>query len=157
MKTLIISPYSRKLRNGKKNAKDYPWWQEIIDELKKRHNDIKIIQIGVSGEEKLKNIDECLFDLSLKDLKELILSSDIFLSIDNFFHHYIHYLGKQNIVIWGQSDPILFGYKEDINLLKDKKYLRKEQFSIWEECEFNKDAWIDPNIVVNSILKLLDN
>ena len=84
MKILIISPWSRKLRNGKTpNPKNFPYFQEVIDELKK-HNDIKIIQIGVSGEEKLQNVDEYLFDLSLKQLKELILSSDIFVSIDNY-------------------------------------------------------------------------
>lgn len=155
MKTLIISPYSRKLRNGKTpNPKDFPYFQGVIDELKKR-NDIKIIQIGVSGEEKLKNVDKYLFDLSLKKLKELILSSDIFVSVDNFFHHYVHYLGKQNITIFSQSSPAIFGYKEDINLLKDKKYLRANQFDIWENSEFNIEAWINPEIVVNAMLKLL--
>jgi hypothetical protein len=50
---IIIHPWSRKLRNGNKNPKDYPYWKELVKELVKEH---ELIQVGEEGEERL--VDE---------------------------------------------------------------------------------------------------
>ena len=110
---ILISPYSRKLRNGKENPKNYPYWKELVSLLKK--NDFYIIQTGISGESVIEGVDEVRFNLKLKDLKELILNSFIYISVDNFFQHYASSLKKRGIVLWSKSDPNIFGY--DFNIV----------------------------------------
>ncbi len=142
-KQIIISPWSKQLRSGGFNPKNPPlsYWLEIIKGLKEKG--YYIIQIGVDGEKKLEGIDEYQFNLNLKELKQLTLSVDTFLSVDNFYHHFCWLHNKSGVVIFSQSDPIIFSHSNNINLLKDRKYLRPDQFRIWEQCSYNYDAFID--------------
>jgi len=135
MRTIILSPYSQKLRNGKNNPKNYPYWQKVIDEINKIGG-YNIIQIGVEGEAKFKGCEH-KFNLTMKELKDLTLSAYTFLSVDNFYPHFCNTLGKYGIVVWGKSDPEIFGYKQNNNILKNRKFLRKNQFDIWEAEEFD--------------------
>ena len=154
MKKIIISPYSRPLRDGKRNAKNYPWWEELIDQLKKT-GEYHITQIGRTGEILLKNIDETKFNLSFDELKNLVNSCDIWLSVDNFFPHFCKaYNLKSGIVLWGRSDPEIFGYPTNINLLKDRKNLRPDQYNIWEAIEYSKDVFVTPDIILIEVKKL---
>ena len=150
MKTIIISPYSRKLRNGNRNAKDYPYWKELI-ELFKLNSEYHITQIGVDGEEDI-GVDEFKKNLSFEELSKSIKESDIRISIDNFFHHLCHYLGKPCYVIFGKSDPNSFGYKDNINILKDRKYLRPDQFLWWESEPYDPNVFVEPIEIFNQIV-----
>ena len=51
-------------------------------------------------------------------------------------------------MLFGQSDPLIFGHPENINLLKDRKYLREQQFWWWEQCEYKEDAFVRPEEVI---------
>ena len=150
MKKIVISPFSQKLRNGKENPKNYPFWNEVISDLKDLN--FQIIQIGKNGENKLDNVSDVKFNLSLTEIKDQILSADIWTSVDNFLPHFCNTFNSRGIVLFSKSDPMIFGYKQNINLLKDRKYLRQYQFNTWEECEFDTDSFVKPNIVVSSIL-----
>jgi ADP-heptose:LPS heptosyltransferase len=68
-------------------------------------------------------------------------------------HHLAHTVGKKGIVLFSQSDPKHFGYEENINLYKDKKFFRQNQFDIWEFANYNKDAFVEPEVILNVILK----
>lgn len=144
---LIISPYSQKLR-GKdtENPKNYPYWPELIEFLRPGND---IYQIGLTGEEPL--VENLIFDLSMPKLKEFIKDMDIFVSVDNFFPHFAHHYGKHGIVLWGRSDPEIFGYKDNLNLYKDPKYLRPDQFQIWEACDRIPEAFVEPELVLEAI------
>jgi len=144
-KTLIISPYSQKLRNGKNNPKNYPYWNELINSIN-AVGEYNVIQIGVGDEIKFDGC-EYKFNLSINDLKELTLSVNTFVSVDNFYPHFCNTIGKYGIVIWGKSDPYIFGYKNNKNMLKNKKYLRPNQFDIWENCEFSYECFVSPDII----------
>ena len=147
---VVISPYSQKLRNGKVNPKNYPYWNELIVLFKKEG--FHVIQIGVGDEEKL-DANEHFFDLNIKDLKQVLTTFPIWISVDNFIQHFGAWIGKKGIVLWGQSDPDIFGHKENINLLKDRKYIRKDTFNIWEAAECNNEAFVSPEIVLEAVLK----
>jgi ADP-heptose:LPS heptosyltransferase len=154
MKKIIISPYSRRLR-GKdtENPKNYPYWDELVELL--TENNYYIIQVGVEGEKRLRGGIggiEYKFNLPLKELKKLVEECDAWISVDNFFQHFCSLVGKPGIVLFGQSDPLIFGHPENINLLKDRKYLRPDQFNIWEACEQNKEAFVEPRKVLNAVL-----
>jgi ADP-heptose:LPS heptosyltransferase len=138
---ILISPYARELRNGQNNPKNYPYWKELIDLIDK-----PIIQIGVEGETQL--VADFRKNLSLTELKDLVLQCEIWISVDSFFQHFCWDIGKYGIVLWGQSDPLIFGHPENTNLLKDRKYLRREQFWLWEQCEYKSDAFVSPSEVL---------
>lgn len=143
---IIISPYSRKLRNGNKNPKDYPHWKELIDLLKPNHD---LLQIGVEGEVRL--VDNVCFNLKIPELKKKLLEYDLFISVDSFLQHMAHHYGKRGIVIFSQSDPVLFGYPENVNIVKDNKYLRRNQYDTWESAIYNKQAYVDPEVIVKAV------
>lgn len=163
---ILISPYSKKMvkeievegKEGikeiveKTNAKNYPWFQEIIDKIKEM-SDYKIVQIGVSGEKKLDQIDEYFFDKSLKEIKQKIIDCDFWISIDSMLQHLASHTDKRGVVLWGKSDPKLFGYPQNLNLLKDRKYLRPDQFFIWDPEEFDENVFMHPSEVALNMIK----
>lgn len=138
---ILISPWSKKLRNGQENPKNYPHWKKLIELI-----DEPIIQIGVADETKL--VDDFRPNLSLKGLEKLVLECRTWISVDSFFQHFCWDLGKPGIVLWGPSDPNIFGHPENTNLLKDRKYLRSNQFWLWEQCEYNAEAFVKPEEVI---------
>lgn len=147
---IIISPYSRQLRNGGGNPKNYPYWSELVKLLK--DNNIHIIQIGRAGETQIDGVDEMRCDLSLKDLKKLLDSCDTWIGVDNFFQHFCHLYNRPGIAIFGQSDPLIFGHSENTNLLKDRKYLREKQFDLWEYAQVITEAFVPPSEVIESLI-----
>ena len=68
-----------------------------------------------------------------------------------FFQHLGWDEGKQGIVLWGPSDPLIFGHPENINLLKDRKYLVPNQFLIWEQQEYQSERFVKPNEVMEHL------
>lgn len=142
---ILIAPYSAKLPGGGNNPKNYNHWTELISLLKEH----QITQIGVSGEEQL--VPDFRVNLSARELRVLLETYDTFISVDSFLPHMAHYYEKYGIVLFGQSDPELFGYKENINLLKSREYLRANPFSSWNEATFNPDAFITPELIVNNL------
>jgi ADP-heptose:LPS heptosyltransferase len=138
---IIIAPYAQKLRNGQNNPKNYPWWPELISMINE-----PIIQVGIEGETLL--VDDFRKNLSIQDLTKLILECRTWISVDSFFQHLAWDIGKSGVVLWGQSDPLIFGHPENTNLLKDRKYLREKQFWWWEQCEYNAEAFAKPEEIV---------
>ena len=153
MKKVIISPHSRMLRTGKQNAKNYPWWSEVVKLLKDA--DIYVIQIGESRQSEPQiGAHEVINDLNLKQLQEKVKETDGWMSVDNFFQHLCAFTPeKPGVVVWGISDPLIFGYPHNINLLKDRKYLRPKQFDIWENADFSKSVFVSPETVVDAVKK----
>jgi hypothetical protein len=141
---IIISPWAKPLRNGKNNPKNYSWWPELIKLI-----DEPIVQVGTKDEQQL--VDDFRKDLSLSELNSLISECRTWISVDSFFQHYAWDIGKYGIVLWGQSDPNIFGHPENINLLKHRKYLREKQFWWWEQCDYNADAFVKPEEVIKHL------
>ena len=132
------------MRNGQTHPKNYPWWNTVIE-----HIDEELVQVGIEGETQL--VPDFRKNLSLTELAKLVENCDTWLSVDSFFQHFCWDLKKPGVVLWGQSDPLIFGHPENINLLKDRKYLREKQFWLWEQCEFNADAFVAPEVVLETL------
>jgi hypothetical protein len=159
MASVLISPYSNRLRSGAENPKNYPskLWGQIGQWLKIKK--IIIHQVGIKGEKKLGDwVHTHHVDLKLPQLAELAGDCDIWLSIDNFFPHFIHNLPnpKPGIVLFSQSDPLLYGYPENNNLLKSRRFLRVNQNGIWEQTVYDSAAYVDPAIVIKELEKRLN-
>jgi ADP-heptose:LPS heptosyltransferase len=146
---IVISPFSRKLRNGKENPKNYPIykWKWLVSEFEKRG--YEVIQVGVKGEEKI--ADLFLENQSLEDLKELILDCDVWLSVDNFFQHLAWTVEKSGIVLFSLSNPDIFGHKENINLCRDKSYFRLDQFGKWEDANYSPGSFVSKETVLKTV------
>ncbi|MGC8979009.1 hypothetical protein [Caldisericum sp.] len=153
---VVVSPYAANLnRFGiANNPKNYPYWVEIVKYLKFKN--FKVVQIGVSGEPIIsEEIDEFLVDLPFPQILELLNQCSFWMSVDNFLPHLAQFTKplKKGIVIWGKSDPKIFGYPNNFNIYKDKKYFRKDQFGYWFYEEFNPKVFIEPEkifIVIDS-------
>jgi hypothetical protein len=150
---IIISPHSRVLRNGKRNPKDYPWWYDVVKQLKTRPETV-ITQVGVSGEKSVAGVDSVRHDLSFDDLEKLVLGCDTWAAVDNFFPHFCHLLRRPGVVLFGKSDPRLFGYEENVNLLKDRSRLRKNQYDIWETEEYDEFCFVGPEMISEAVTRL---
>jgi hypothetical protein len=151
MKTLVISPFSRVLINGKKNPKNYAHWGKVIPVLKEKYH---LIQIGIEGEEDL-GCHEFRKSASFSDIRLLISKSDGWLCVETFLMHMGHLLGKRGVVIWHVCRPDLYGYTENINLVKDKKYFRPNQFDLFEDTPYNEEAHVAPKKVIEAVNTLL--
>lgn len=138
---IIISPYAQKLKNGKTNPKNYPYWKELIAQINE-----PIIQVGIEGEEQL--VPDFRKNLSITELRQLIKDCRIWISCDSFFQHLGWSEGKQGIVLWSVSDPVIFGHPENINLLKSRDTLAENQFFWWDFYEHNPELFVEPDVVL---------
>lgn len=138
---IIIHPYAKALINGNQNPKNYPYWKELIALI-----DEPIVQIGIEGEEQL--VPDFRMNMPIVELRQLVKNCRIWIAVDSFFQHLAWSQGKQGIVLWSVSDPIIFGHEENINLLKSREYLAKNQFLWWDLTEYNKEAFTEPKEVI---------
>lgn len=147
---IVVSPYSRAMRNGAKNPKNFPHWKPLIKELIRLGHEV--VQIGAKGEDKI--IGNCLFGAPLVDVKKLISKSDLWISVDNFLPHLANHTTTKGIVLFGKSDPNIYGYPQNINLLKDRKFLREKQFDIWEVEIYESDAFVTVDEVLSAVRQI---
>lgn len=143
---ILLSPYAKYMRNGQRHPKNYPFWDEVLNKIKE-----PIVQVGINGEHQL--VNDFRKNLPLNELALLVNQCKTWISCDSFFQHFCWDIGKPGVVIFGQSDPNIFGHPENINLLKDRKYLREKQFWIWEQAEYNEEAFVSPDVVVDALKK----
>ena len=141
---IIISPYSKALLSGKQNPKNYPHWKELIAMI-----DEPIVQVGIEGEAQL--VSDFRKNLPITELRKLIQECRTWISCDSFFQHLGWDEGKKGIVLWGVSDPLIYGHPENINLLADKKYLAENQFLWWEFVEHQNERFVKPEIVLEHL------
>ena len=141
---IIIAPFAKALKSGP-NPKDYPRWEELIRLLGDHH----VVQVGSSSERQL--VDDHRTDLSLEELTDLVHECRIWIGVDSFFQHFCWDLGKPGIVLWGPSDPVIFGHPENINLLKSRDVLTPDQFLTWDLIPVRDDIFVEPSIVVDVI------
>lgn len=144
---IIISPYAKKLRNDKQNPKNYPYWEELIELI-----DEPIVQVGVEGEKQL--VEDFRKNLPISELRKLVGECRTWIGIDSFFQHLCWDEGKKGIVLWGPSDPLIFGHPENINLLKDRSLLVPNQFLWWEFTEHKNERFVKPHEVMEHLNKV---
>ena len=141
---IIISPYSKALLSGKQNPKNYPHWKELIAMI-----DEPIVQVGIEGEAQL--VSDFRKNLPITELRKLIQECRTWISCDSFFQHLGWDEGKKGIVLWGVSDPLIYGHPENTNLLADRKYLAENQFLWWQFVDHQNERFVKPQIVLEHL------
>ena len=143
---IIIAPYAQKLRTGKENPKNYPYWEELVQELQKT---MHIVQVGVEGEKQL--VEDFRKNLPIAQLRILLKECKTWIGVDSFFQHLAWDEGKPGIVLWGPSDPLIWGHPENVNLLKDRSHLVENQFLWWEATEHRNDRFVKPKQILEHL------
>jgi ADP-heptose:LPS heptosyltransferase len=138
---IIISPFVKPLRDGKNNPKNYPYWEALIEMINE-----PIVQVGVEGEKQL--VPDFRKNLPISELRKLIQECRTWISCDSFFQHLAWDEKKPGIVLWGPSDPLIFGHPENVNLLKDRSYLTPNQFLWWEATDHEDERFVEPKDVI---------
>ena len=141
---IVISAWAKQLPDNHVNPKNYPWWPELISKLPQ-----PIVQVGLPGETQLVPDFQC--GLSLEGLASLIHECDFWISCDSFVQHYAWDLGKPGVVLWGPSDPIIYGHPENMNITKGREFQSKEQFLMWHLIENRTDWWQTPDLIIHMI------
>ena len=155
---IIISPCSAKLRDSDKpNPKNYPTalWVQLVALL--RHRRYQTTQIGVSGEERITGTDYFVVDKPLNEIKQMVDNAELFIAVDNFLPHLCNAekVDTPGIVLVGQGNPVHWGYPQNVNLYKDKKYFRERQFWPWEDAQYIPEAFVPPQEVVWNVDELI--
>lgn len=145
---ILLAPFSKPMPQG--NAKNYPYWEELIAAL----NGHDLIQIALPDEPKL--VSDVRVGLSLAEIKGLLNNCDLFISVDSFLPHLAHTIGKSGIVLWGKSDPAIFGYHENINLVGDPSLFRADQFKWWMEEQPNPAAFVSAKTAAHYVRRFGD-
>jgi ADP-heptose:LPS heptosyltransferase len=145
----IISPWSRHVNN----AKNYPYWNKLMFGLATKG--WGLIQVGIGDERKLDGC-EYKWNLRLNELEALVRAVGYFIACDNFLHHLAYSLGVQGVVLFGPSDPEIFGYRypTQLNIIKSRELLRKDQFGFYKDYvwEHAREGWYEPE----EIIKILE-
>lgn len=149
---LLFAPYARPLRNGNVNAKNYPFAQGLVDLLGQRGH--LVTQIGVEGETDLGQ--RFLKGLSFNQVSAELKAYDSFIAVDSYLQHHAWLLGVRGVVLWAQSDPLIFGHPLHVNLLKGRDYLRPDQFNTYEGLACRDDAFVEPSVVMETLENLCD-
>ncbi|MBF0553723.1 MAG: glycosyltransferase [Nitrospirae bacterium] len=150
--TIVISPYSF----YPSHPKSYPYWKELVALIRGIPGK-KIIQIGISGEERIEGVDEHLLNLPLKKIEDLISKSRCWIGVDNFLQHLVNTMSKiiKGAVIFGVSDPNMFGYRYNKCILKSRRYLRPDQHDVWTGVKQDKEVFDSSEIVFDKIKEML--
>jgi hypothetical protein len=145
---IIVSPWSR----HKDNAKNYPYWNKLMFGLATKG--WGLTQLGICDERKLDGCDY-KWNLSLSDVEELVRAVGYFISCDNFLHHLAYSIGVQGVVLFGPSDPLIFGYPTQLNVLKNRDWLRKDQFGFYKDYvwEHSREGWYE----AEEVLKIMED
>jgi len=123
---ILIHCWAR-TRGSELNAKcpTAEWWNELIPLLNK-----PVKQILWGNETKLNC--QHVENPKLEEIEKLLDECETFICIDSFLQHLNHGRNKKKgIVVWSKSDPKIFGWPENINILKYPEKLRSDQFLWW--------------------------
>jgi ADP-heptose:LPS heptosyltransferase len=138
--------------DGKPSPKNFPYWRSTVSMLMK--DGYKVAQISMHGEPDIGA--SARFDgLRLREIEKMISKCSAWASVDNFFQHLAWSIGRPGVVIFGQSDPRIFGHPENFNLLKDRRYLRPQQWWLWSQTSYRDDVFVQPEKVVAAIKSLI--
>lgn len=152
---ILLTPYGSLRKDGKNNAKNYPYFAEVIDIVKKSIPNVNFIQ-PITGQGIIKGATPAIMDL--KEVENFLLEkAHTWLSVDTFTQHMVNSLPfiKPGVVVFGPSDPELFGYRYNVNLLKSRNCLIPNQYQTWNEIDYNKDVFIDPEKVAIALMETL--
>ena len=147
---LLLAPFAARgpSLGGKPSPKDYPHAKELAELLETEHD---VIQMA--GAEDVQVAKDVRRNLPHAQVVELIKWSDTGICVDSYLQHAFWEVGKPAIVLFGISDPVIFGHPENVNLLRDRNFLRPNQFDLYYTNEYKPEAFVSPEEVLKTLHK----
>jgi ADP-heptose:LPS heptosyltransferase len=144
---ILLAPFAARTPhlNGQPSPKDYPYHRQLVSLM----GEYDIVQVGGTGDEQI--VPDFRANLSFKQLGDLILQSQTAICADSFLQHYYWYLGRRAVVLFGISDPLIFGHPENLNLLVDRRFLRSNQFDLYYLNDYKPEAFSPPEKVIEAL------
>lgn len=140
MNKILISPYSARLHNGLQSPKNYPYWKQLVALLNR--DGWEVIQIGTKDEDRIPGVGQFVQNWPFDKLVDLVRECETWIAVDNFFPHFCNYHRLQpGVVIFGPSDPSIFGYHQNTNVLRSRESLRPHQYGSWTEWHHDPAAF----------------
>jgi ADP-heptose:LPS heptosyltransferase len=112
-KNIIISPHSDSPRKMMALGR----WQLLIKQLKA--DGFFVIQIGKLRDQYIENSYSLLGITSPAQLIPIIKRADILITLDNFAMHASHLAGTPAVILWGPTNPAIYGYPGQHHLRAD--------------------------------------
>jgi len=98
-------------------------WEKLVPILRKMG--FLVWQVGISGEEKIEGCDSYLFDIDYRNVIAILDRCATWIGVDSFLSHAGHAIGKPGIVLFGPSDPKIFGHNTNLNIYHSNSCLHK--------------------------------
>lgn len=146
---ILIAPWGKSTTEGP-CPKNYPYWPQVVQQLKSNRRQVH--QVSCKGEPSVDGCDRRSDNLPIPELEELLRKCDTFISVDSMIQHLAWSIGEPGVVLFGLSDPEIFGHNIHINLLKGRRYLREQQFWLWSQVQAKPEAFVPPEQVVAAAL-----
>lgn len=107
------------MRKGQKQLKMWSeeHYQKLIELIKERNADIKIVQLGGSDAEKIRGADTYILGESLELTKWILKNSECHIDCEGGLVHLATQLGTKCIVIFGPTPLHMYGYEQNVNLI----------------------------------------
>lgn len=149
--TLLYAPFAARAPSlgGKPSPKDYPHAQELAAKLQENY---EVIQ--VAGNDDLQVVSDVRRNLTFDEVGKLISESDGGVCVDSYLQHHFWFTGRRAVVLFGISDPLIFGHPENLNLLRDRSFLRPQQFDLYYTNQYNTEAFVKPGEVMEAVMHL---
>ncbi len=141
---ILFAPFAARLPNGARSPKDYPFAVRLNELLEQSGHEV--IQVGSNQEPTIAK--QFKRSLSFVQVSDLLRDCDTFIGVDSYLQHHAWFVGRRGIVLWGPSDPKIFGHGIHVNLLKNRDFVRPHQFEMWTQTTANPDAFVKPDVVM---------
>ena len=133
--------------------KAWPYFKELVEMLSAKG--VECHQFCAS--EPTEYCDTVFRNTPLSKLHAKVKEYDTFVSVDSFYQHMNHCGDKKiGVVIFTVSDPKIYGYPYNKNILKDEKYLRNNQYLLYRYEDLNRNACPEPHAVFEAVMSLLE-
>jgi len=110
---VILSPAS----DSPRKTPSFSKWVSLVEQL--GDAGYFVIQVGREREPRLPGTYSLLGLTDARDLAGLIGRSDAVVCVDNFVMHTAHLAGTPAVVLWGPTDPAMYGYDEQTHIRGD--------------------------------------
>ena len=99
-------------------AKQWPLecFEDFARSFSKEFSDIKIVQLGAEDACFLKNVDEYVIGKPLELVAHVLKNSLLHIDIEGGLVHLATQLGTKCVVLFGPTQELYFGYKQNINI-----------------------------------------
>ena len=104
------------------DARQWPWhyYSALVQLLKTRYPDMRIVQIGDSATKALPDADRLIFNADLELIKYILQGSVLHISTEGGLMHLATQLGTKCLTLFGQTQVEMFGYEQNINVVSAK-------------------------------------